>query len=427
MLSLPLQLQPLSPPFYPANSQPKTLKPVFPKACKSQYQTERGLQFDIGDSFFRHESATGRDFGVLSAALYKQSNGSLRVLDALCGCGIRSLRYLVEAKADFVLANDANENYRGIISGNLSRISEERWVVMNSDANRVMTERYLEKDYFDLVDVDSFGSDSSFLRAAIGAVKLDGLLYITSTDGYSSGGHRPQHSLAAYGAYVRPMPYSNEVGLRMLIGGALREASVLGYHVVPLFSYYSYHGPVFRAMLQIKRGRLPDSSTYNFISHCIQCGNSQTVSWDQLGQIRCPCITNACVPNSLIVSGPLWTGPLHQASHLARMLNLAEQLGWISDGNGRNLEKLIRLMVDESDPKLPVGYIKIDEVASRAKLNSPSIGAIMNTLHEVAFSPPLCSLSDQDPPIALETFDLTAWANILLWETPSLGFGDANH
>ena len=66
-------------------------------------------------------------------------------------------------------------------------------------------------------------------------------------------------SLAAYGAYVRPMPYSNEVGLRMLIGGALREASVLGYHVVPLFSYYSYHGPVFRAMLQIKRGRLPDS------------------------------------------------------------------------------------------------------------------------------------------------------------------------
>lgn len=63
---------------------------------------------------------------------------------------------------------------------------------MNSDANKVMTERYLEKDYFGLVDVDSFGSDSSFLRAAIGAVKLDGLLYITSTDGYSSGGHRPQ-------------------------------------------------------------------------------------------------------------------------------------------------------------------------------------------------------------------------------------------
>lgn len=55
------------------------------------------------------------------------------------------------------------------------------------------------------------------------------------------------------------MPYSNEIGLRMLIGGAVRKASVLGYDVTPLFSYYSYHGPVFRVMLQIKRGKLPNS------------------------------------------------------------------------------------------------------------------------------------------------------------------------
>lgn len=65
-------------------------------------------------------------------------------------------------------------------------------------------------------------------------------------------------SLASYGAYVRPMPYSNEVGLRMLIGGAVRDANVLGYHVSPLFSYYSYHGPVFRVMLRVNRGKLPN-------------------------------------------------------------------------------------------------------------------------------------------------------------------------
>lgn len=54
------------------------------------------------------------------------------------------------------------------------------------------------------------------------------------------------------------MPYSNEVGLRMLIGGAVREASVLGYRVTPLFSYYSYHGPVFRVMFRLNRGKLVD-------------------------------------------------------------------------------------------------------------------------------------------------------------------------
>lgn len=66
-------------------------------------------------------------------------------------------------------------------------------------------------------------------------------------------------TLAAYGAYVQHMPYSNEIGLRMLMGGAVREASVLGYHVVPLFSYYSYHGPVFRVMLQVRRGKFSNT------------------------------------------------------------------------------------------------------------------------------------------------------------------------
>ncbi|PHT44959.1 hypothetical protein CQW23_14117 [Capsicum baccatum] len=160
----------------------------------------------------------------------------------MCGCGICSLRYLAEAEAEFVMENDANENYREIIVGNISRVSSgseegKRWEVNHLPAT----------------------SGSSYLRVALDAVKLGGLLYITSTDGVSSGGHRPQQSLAAYGAYVRPLPYTNEIGLRMLIGGAVREASVLGYHVVPLFSYYSYHGPVFRVLLQVKRGKSPSS------------------------------------------------------------------------------------------------------------------------------------------------------------------------
>ncbi|KAI3458457.1 hypothetical protein Pfo_015120 [Paulownia fortunei] len=361
----------------------KPLNP--PKCCKSQPQTERGLSFDIGDTFFRHESSTGRDLGVLSAAVYKKSHNALRVLDAMCGCGIRSLRYLVEADADFVLANDANQEYGGVISGNLEKADREkkRWVVKHLDANRLLTECYLERDYFDLIDVDSFGSESSYLRAALCAVKLDGLLYVTSTDGYSSGGHRPQHTLAAYGAYVRHMPYSNEVGLRMLVGGAVREASVLGYHVVPLFSYYSYHGPVFRAMLQVRRGKFPIKRHYSFISYCIQCGNSQAFSWDELGRMRCSCNN---VPGSLVVSGPLWTGPLHSSSFLTEMLNLAEQWGWTGNGTGKHVETLLKIMIDESDPVLPFGYIKVDEIASRAKVNSPPINSLLRTLDQEGYA-----------------------------------------
>lgn len=121
------------------------------------------------------------------------------MLDAMCGCGVRSLRYLVQSEADFVWANDGNEDYNKTIISNLStfRVHDEaeekkkKWVVTHSDANRVMTECYLNRDYFDLIDIDSFGSESTFIRSAYDALKLDGLLYLTSTDGYSSGGHRP--------------------------------------------------------------------------------------------------------------------------------------------------------------------------------------------------------------------------------------------
>lgn len=118
------------------------------------------------------------------------------------------------------------------------------------------------------------------------------------------------------------------------------------------------------------------------------------------------------------MSGPLWAGPLHDAAYLKEMLNLAEQWAWVGSGSGTgtDLEKLLKQMIDESDPRLPFGYIKLDEVsfhpeisllvcaiqlqlicimsqvASRAKINSPPLRIMMETLHKV-ISPLLSSTS----------------------------------
>eukprot|EP00252_Welwitschia_mirabilis_P008843 TRINITY_DN21080_c0_g1_i2.p1 TRINITY_DN21080_c0_g1~~TRINITY_DN21080_c0_g1_i2.p1 ORF type:complete len:281 (-),score=34.81 TRINITY_DN21080_c0_g1_i2:972-1814(-) len=223
------------------------------KMCMAE---ERGIKFLVGECFYKGESRTGRDLGVLMAALHKANTGSLRVLDAMCGSGVRVLRYLLQSNADFVWANDANEEHGNTILGNLAQIGGgQRWFVSHRDANKVLAERYIENDLYDFIDIDSFGSESSFLGSALSAAKYGGLLYLTSTDGFSSGGHRPDNALASYGSYIRPMPYCNELGLRMLIGGALREAATRDMDIWPIFSYYSYHGPVFRAMLTVKRGR----------------------------------------------------------------------------------------------------------------------------------------------------------------------------
>ena len=63
-------------------------------------------------------------------------------------------------------------------------------MVTNDDANRVTMECCLRRYYFSF-DIDSFGSDSRFLRSAFEAPRFGGLVYVTSTDTYISGGHRP--------------------------------------------------------------------------------------------------------------------------------------------------------------------------------------------------------------------------------------------
>jgi tRNA (guanine26-N2/guanine27-N2)-dimethyltransferase len=65
------------------------------------------------------------------------------------------------------------------------------WRITSEDVNRVLLYCYMEKDYYDLIDIDSFGSDSIFLGSALDSVLHGGLVYVTSTDGFSAGGHRP--------------------------------------------------------------------------------------------------------------------------------------------------------------------------------------------------------------------------------------------
>ncbi|KAL3574101.1 hypothetical protein D5086_024714 [Populus alba] len=217
-----LTLSPKAPFLYqPQNPNPKIqhYKPqINGMYCKSELQSERGLEFETGETFFRHESAKGRDL----------------------------------AEGYFREFEESRQRFWGM---------KKMGLFTHLDANRVLSECYLQKDFFDLIDIDSFGSDISlFLRSAMNTLSFDGLLYVTSTDGHSSErGHiltKPclvvcllnldtgilesrryvvkialivdlngydlctfmSSSLAAFGAYVRPMPYSNEVGLRMLIG-----------------------------------------------------------------------------------------------------------------------------------------------------------------------------------------------------------------
>ncbi|KAM0866409.1 hypothetical protein ACQ4PT_042660 [Festuca glaucescens] len=179
-----------SPPFQPGWRAPLPLR------CT---HSERGVSFEPGSAFYRSDSAPGRDLVILAATLHRQRrldpSSPFLCLDVMCGSGIRALRYLAQAGADFVWANDASDALRPVVVGNLSRFElapsdgQRRWVVSHLDATRLLAERYLRREYFDVIDVDSFGSEAEYIRAAFLSLKIGGLAYLTSTDWRSARGY----------------------------------------------------------------------------------------------------------------------------------------------------------------------------------------------------------------------------------------------
>nr|MDJ0578105.1 hypothetical protein [Xenococcaceae cyanobacterium MO_234.B1] len=90
--------------------------------------------------------------GVLAAKVYRDSNHSLRVLDGFAGCGVRSLRYWLESKADFLWVNEGNPDLSSVLEANLqSVIPEASYRVTYLDANRVFFDCYNRRDYYDLL------------------------------------------------------------------------------------------------------------------------------------------------------------------------------------------------------------------------------------------------------------------------------------
>ncbi|NJN21595.1 MAG: tRNA (guanine-N1)-methyltransferase [Leptolyngbya sp. RL_3_1] len=335
--------------------------------------------FHIEDAFYRPHSQVGRDLAVLAAAVYRHQRGQLRVLDAMTGCGVRPLRYQLEAEADWVWANEGNPDLQGLLARNLARGMRPRsYRITHQEATQVLLTCYQQRDFYDLVDIDSFGSGTPFLAAGLLATRVGGLLYLTNTDTRTTGGRNPEHSVQMYGAYARSHPAVHEQGLRLLLGRALQQAASQGMGIQPVFSLFN--GQVHRVMVRLVMGEDWPGHLYGFVGYCHHCGHYQVLSWRDLGKARCdhPGQTvSADVPPALAISGPMWLGPLHDRAMLHPMAALAINWGW------RKRAKLIQIMQGEA--AMPPYYYPLGEVGRRGKCDIPSRDRLIAALKEQGF------------------------------------------
>lgn len=340
------------------------------------WRTEGKARFQVGNSFYRSQGQTARDLGVLAAAVYRQHTGHLHVLDAMAGSGVRSLRYWLESQADWIWANDSNLEIGAVLQQNLKlAIAQKICQVTFRDAKRIFFDCYDRREFYDVVDVDCFGSPAPYLSACLDATKIGGLLYLTSTDGRTVTGHESESGLALYGAYPRSHPAAHEQGLRILIGSIQQQAAAKGLGVEPIFSLFL--GETYRVMLRLVASPLLNSQHYGFLGYCHQCGEYHIISWRTLGRVQCRSRSCSGDRGWLTVSGPMWLGKLHDSDQLRLFSALAAQWNW-----SKQLP-LLELMAIEAD--LPPYFYTLGEIGRRGKLDIPKRSQLIQALQNLGY------------------------------------------
>ncbi|WP_370594549.1 N2,N2-dimethylguanosine tRNA methyltransferase [Synechococcus sp. CBW1107] len=280
---------------------------------------EGAARLRLGEGFFRRDSRPARDLGVLLARRLA-GVGPLRVLDLMAGCGVRSLRYGLEAGAAAIWANDADPERLPLLQVNLQPLAERLALRLSAlTAQKLLADCLLRDQRFELVDLDAFGSPAALLPLALEAVRFGGVLYLASTDGRSPTGHDRVAALRSLGAAARAHPASWELALRLQLGVVARAAWCLGRGIRPLLSFSD--GRTFRTAVQVQRSPVArEEDQLGLLAHCHGCGDQQVQSLKRLrGWQSCGC--SAAPP--LAVSGPLWIGPLQDADCLGELSALA--------------------------------------------------------------------------------------------------------
>lgn len=329
---------------------------------------EGKAKFNIGSAFYNPNAETVRDLAVLAAAVYRRNHGRLRVLDAMAGCGVRSLRYVLESEADFVWANDSNSDIQTALQENLSNaLNGKQYRISDRDAIRVFFDCYNHQDYYDLVDVDGFGSPVPYIHASLSACAINGLIYLTSTDGRTVTGRASDNCVADYGAIARIHPAAHEQGLRLILGNVQQQAASRGMGIVPVFSYFT--GQTYRVMVRLVSSIQLTDQNYGFLGFCHECGTYHKVEWRKLGRSHC-----SLDRRSLVLSGAMWLGKLHDSDQIAKMIQVAKEWNWTA------LIRLLELMYAEAE--MPPYFYTLGEIGRRGKLDIPKSNYLIQTLQD---------------------------------------------
>jgi len=313
--------------------------------------------------FFNRRMEINRDTTILLLSVLKPRD----YLDAMGATGVRGLRVANECGIP-VTINDRDPDAVAEIKRNAEPYGD-LVEVSHADSNVIMSERR-----FDAVDLDPFGTPAPFIDAA--AKSAHSLLFITATDTAPLCGAHLKAGMRRYYAKPRNTEYHSEVGLRILLGFAVREIVKYDRSVEPVFCFAREH--FVRLHLRLTNGAQKADRTLENMGYIMQCPKCAFRS-EQRGMLPEASVCPECGA-SLVPVGPLWLGSINNREILSEM---AEALPGMELGKSAQIEKLLTLCGEELDTSSFYDYHRLSRTW---KVSPPAIDVVISRLREDGYA-----------------------------------------
>lgn len=334
-------------------------------------------------TFFNPAQKLNRDLSVAVIRECFKDRGSIRILDAMSATGLRGIRYLKEIDNCVVFMNDisrssvesirANLLLNGVsdaeyLEGDLSGVragGDARAKVVRSDCNVLMA---ATPCFFDVVDIDPFGSCSEYIDNAIRAVRHGGLLCLTATDKAVLCSNEKK-CLVKYSTSIARGLAMNEVALRTIVSLVSRQASKFDCSVQPVASLsVDFYARVFLRVLRKNPRSVIESN-----SHVLMCVCHNFVEIGPGGRgvdgTCCNC------GKAMKLCGPFWNGALHDLEAVDGMLGQASL-------ENRRLVGILRYLRQE----LPtMFYYEVPRLCSALKIRAIGQSKLLHGLANMGY------------------------------------------
>lgn len=294
-----------------------------------------------GTGFYNKSQRINRDLTLLFLSARKPR----RVLDAFGGSGVRGIRIALETGLETFISETNPASFQ-VIKNNVEG-NEANVEVYNESY-----EKTLERELFDFIDIDPYGSVVPHADRALTRIKNGGYVAFTATDLSALTGSVPTKTLRRYQAFIKTDLFKHEMGVRLLISYVARRAAAFDLAVYPEISFWYSH--FYRIIVRVERGAARADSCIRNIG-LINKNEFLSESYEDVDE------------------GPVWVGNLENQETVKAMRE--ERLDFL----GRDCDRYMHLLGSEDRSLL---FLELTDVAKTVSSNMPPVEKVIEHLRQ---------------------------------------------